>query len=152
MGVNFANLPRPRREFDDAHLDRKTLFEAFRSEDPDWLKFLYGDLLGRPLHLVSDAIRGFIMAAPAHELVQADYSGIEGAVIAWSSGEDWKVAAMYEIIADPSLPDMYRRTAAGIMNTTTDIVTKKYPLRQSVDKVSELALGFGGGVSAFHSM
>lgn len=152
VGVNFSNLPRPRREFDDAHIDRKTLFEAFRCEDPDWLQFLYGDTLGRPLHLVSDAIRGFIMAAPGHDLVQADYSGIEGAVIAWSSGEHWKVRAMHEIIADPSLPDMYRRTAAGILNLPVETVTKKHWARQAVGKVSELALGFGGGVSAFHSM
>lgn len=152
VGVNFSNLPRPRREFDDAHIDRKALFEAFRCEDPDWLQFLYGDTLGRPLHLVSDAIRGFIMAAPGHDLIQADYSGIEGAVIAWSSGEHWKVQAMHEIIADPSLPDMYRRTAAGILNLPVETVTKKHWARQAVGKVSELALGFGGGVSAFHSM
>lgn len=151
-GVNVANLPRPRREFDDAHLDRKTLFEAFRSRDPDWLRFLYGETLGRPLHLVSDAIRGFIMAAPGCELVQADYAGIEGAVIAWSSGEDWKVEAMHEIIADPSLADMYRRTAAGILNLSVDVVTKKHWARQAVGKVSELALGFGGGVAAFQAM
>jgi len=152
VGVNFSNLPRPRREFDDAHLDRATLFKAFRHEDPDFLQFLYGDTLGRPLHLVSDAIRGFIMAAPGHDLVQADYSGIEGAVIAWSSGEHWKVRAMHEIIADPDLPDMYRRTAAGILGLPVDVVTKKHWARQAVGKVSELALGFGGGVSAFHSM
>jgi DNA polymerase len=92
------------------------------------------------------------MAAPGHDLIQADYSGIEGAVIAWSSGEHWKVRAMHEIIADPSLPDMYRRTAAGILNLPVETVTKKHWARQAVGKVSELALGFGGGVSAFHSM
>lgn len=152
VGVNFNNLPRPRREFDDAHLDAQVLHEAFRTEDPEWLRTLYGPKLGRPLDLISDAVRSFILAAPGHELVQADYSGIEGCVIAWSSGEDWKVQAMHEIFADDTLPDMYRRTAAQIMNTTTDVITKKHHLRQSVGKVSELALGFGGGVPAFYSM
>ena len=152
MGVNFANMPRPRREFDDAHLDRQTLFQAIRTADPRALQLLYGETLGRPLHLISDAIRGFVWAAPGHDLIQADYSGIEGAVIAWSSGEQWKVDALFGIMADPSLPDLYRRAAAAIMNTTTDVVTKKHPLRQSVGKVSELALGFGGGVPAFYSM
>lgn len=152
VGVNFANMPRPRREFDDTHPRRDVLFGAFRSAEPGLLPLLYGDVLGRPLHLVSDAVRGFLWAAPGHDLLQADYSGIEGAVIAWLAGEDWKVAALHELIADPSLPDMYRRTAASIMNTTTDIVTKKHPLRQSVGKVSELSLGFGGGVAAFYSM
>lgn len=152
MGVNFANLPRPRKCYEDSHPDLPTLFRAIRSEDPELLKFLYGEELGRPLHLLSDAIRSFIWAAPGHEFIQADYTGIEGAVIAWSSGEQWKLDALFEIMIDPSKPDMYRRAAAGIMGMTTDEIDKKHPLRQSVGKVSELALGFGGGVSAFHSM
>jgi len=155
-GVNFANMPRPRKVFETAKengaLRPDALFSAIRTGEPAVLREFYGDDLGRPLHLVSDAIRGFIWAAPGHDLVQADYSGIEGAVIAWLSGEDWKVKALFEIMADPSLPDMYRRTAAAIMNLSTDIITKKHPLRQSVGKVSELALGFAGGVSAFYSM
>lgn len=151
-GVNFTNMPRPRREFEEAHLDVQTLFENIRREDPGLLQFLYGEILGRPLHLLSDAVRGFIWAAPGHDLLQADYSGIEGAVAAWLAREEWKVRALFEIMADPSLPDLYRRTAAAIMNSTTDIITKKHPLRQSVGKVSELALGFGGGCAAFASM
>lgn len=152
MGVNFANMPRPRRIYEDSKVRTDVLFQAFRTEDPKYLQHLYGADLGRPLHLVSDAIRGFIWAAPVHELVQADYSGIEGAVIAWLADEQWKLTEMHRIIADPSAPDMYRQTAAGIMNTTTDVVTKKHPLRQSVGKTSELALGFQGGVSAFYTM
>lgn len=151
-GVNTSNLPRPRREYEDAHPRTDVLFEAFRQEEPELLQFLYGPQLGRPLHLVSDAIRGFIWAAPGHDLLQADYSGIEGAVIAWTAGEDWKVQALFDIIADPSLPDMYRRTAASILNLPLDVVTKKHWARQAVGKVSELALGFGGGVPAFYSM
>lgn len=152
QGTNFANMPRPRRVFEDAKLRLSTLFEAFRREDPDLLKFFYGDELGRPLHLISDAIRGFVWAGPGKEFVQADYSGIEGAVIAWLSGEDWKLKAMFDIINDPSIPDLYRQTAASILNLPLEVVTKKHWARQSVGKVSELALGFAGGVSAFYSM
>lgn len=140
MGVNFANMPRPRRIYEDAHLNTQTLFRAFRTEDPAVLKTLYGDDLGRPLHLISDAVRGFVWAAPGLELVQADYSGIEGAVIAWLADETWKLQAMFEIIADhKNKPDMYRQTAARILNLTTDIVDKKHWARQAVGKVSELA-------------
>lgn len=152
QGVNFNNMPRPRKIFDDEHPRLSVLFDAFRREDPDWLKFLYGDDLGRPLHLISDAIRGFVWAGPGKEFIQADYSGIEGAVIAWLSGEDWKLKAMFDIIADPSIPDLYRQTAASILNLPLEVVTKKHWARQSVGKVSELALGFAGGVSAFYSM
>jgi DNA polymerase len=146
-------MPRPRALFADAHLDQAALFDAFRFEEPDLLRLLYGAELGRPLHLVSDAIRGFIMAAPGHDLVTADYSNIQGAICAWLSNEEWRLTAMREIFADPkNNPDLYRRAAAKIMNSTTDIITKKHPLRQSVGKVSELSLQFQGGVSAFHSM
>ena len=151
-GVNFNNMPRPRKEYEDAHLDPAVLFKAFRSEDPDLLPALYGPKLGRPLHLVSDALRSFVFAAPGHHLVAADYSSIEGVVAAWLADEKWKLAAIREINANPELPDMYRRAAAAIVGSTTDIITKKHPLRQSVGKVSELALGYGGGVSAFVSM
>lgn len=151
-GVNFANMPRPRRIFDDEKPRTDILFDAIRKEDPDLLGFLYGPELGRPLHLLSDAIRGFVWSAPNHDLVQADYAGIEGAVIAWLADERWKLDEMHKIIADPSIPDLYRQTAASIMSMSTDVITKKHPLRQSVGKVSELALGFAGGVSAFYAM
>ena len=171
-GVNMNNLPRPRREFDDAlqagELRAATLFGAIRHGDPRVLRDLYGDALGRPLHLLSDAIRGFLWAAPGCEYKQADYSGIEGAVIAWSSEERWKINAMAAIIADEAeaklerrdtrLADMYVRSAAGIMSVPEESIRigkRKGPnvwMRQSIGKVSELALGFGGGVTAFHSM
>lgn len=152
VGLQVHNLPRPRRSYEDAKLDTAALFEAFRSEEPELLRTFYGPELGRPLHLISDAVRGFIWSAPGHDLVQADYSGIEGAVAAWFAGETWKLDALFGIMADPLLPDLYRRTAAGIMNTTTDVITRKHPFRQSLGKVSELALNYAGGVSAFHSM
>jgi DNA polymerase len=149
----MGNMPRPRSQFADAHLDPAALFEAFRTEDPDYLKLVFGSDLGRPLHLVSDAIRSFVIAAPGHRFIAADYSNIQGAICAWLAGEEWKLTAMREIFADPkNVPDLYRRAAAKIVGSTTVIITKKHPLRQSVGKVSELSLQFQGGVSAFHSM
>lgn len=150
-GVQDHNMPRPRKVFEDAEVDLETLFQAIRVGEPDLLSELYPGPLGRPMHLLADATRGFVWSAPGHDLVVADYSGIEGAVAAWLAKEDWKVKALFEIITDPSLPDMYRRAAAGIFNTTTDLLLKKDPRRQ-VGKVSELALQYGGGVGAFVSM
>lgn len=151
VGSQLHNLPRPRKEFGDAHLRLDVLFDFIRQEDPDLLRFMYGDELGKTLWLLSDAIRGFLWAGPGNELVVADYSGIEGAVAAWFADERWKVTAMFEIIDDPSLPDLYRRAAAGIFNTTTDEITKKDNRRQ-VGKVSELSLQYQGGPGAFRSM
>lgn len=150
-GVNLNNLPRPRKIFEDAHLNHEMLFEAIRTGDPDYLRTFYGPELGRPLQLLSDAIRGFIWSAPGRDLIQADYSNIEGAVVAWLAGEEWKLAAIQAIFDDPSQPDLYRQTAAGILGLPIEDVTKKHWSRQAVGKPAELACGFGGGVSAFYT-
>lgn len=150
MGVNFANMPRPRKAYEDIRQDQ--VFEAIRTGDPDYLRFAFGPDLGRPLHLLSDAVRGFIMAAPGHDLIQADYSGIEGAVVAWLAGETWKLDEMFEIMRNPSHPDMYRQTAASILGLSLTEVTKKHWSRQAVGKVSELSMGFQGGEAAFYAM
>jgi len=155
IGAQMHNLPRPRKVYGDLvekhALNLEALFEAFSFADPTYLRFCYGDELGKPLHLIADALRSFIWAAPGHELIAADYSGIEGAVAAWFANEDWKVQAMFDLIADPNLPDLYRRAAAGIFDTTTELLNKKDPRRQ-VGKVSELSLQYQGGVGAFRSM
>lgn len=151
VGAQLHNLPRPRGLFGDAHIRLDILFDFIQQRDPDLLRFMYGDELGKTLWLLSDAIRGFLWAGPGNDLVVADYSGIEGAVAAWFADEDWKVKAMFDIIADPSLPDLYRLAAAGIFNTTPAELTKKDPRRQ-VGKVSELSLQYQGGPGAFRSM
>jgi DNA polymerase len=151
VGAQLHNLPRPRGAFGDAHLRMDILFQFIRTESPELLRFMYGDELGKTLWLLSDAIRGFLWAAAGHDLLVADYSGIEGAVAAWFADEAWKVQAMFDIMADPDLPDLYRRAAAGIFNTSVDKLTKKDPRRQ-VGKVSELSLQYQGGPGAFRSM
>jgi DNA polymerase len=151
-GVQMHNMPRPRPVYADAHLDLEVLFHFIKRADPDLLEFLYGtDLGGRPLSLLADAIRSFIRAAPGHDIIAADYSGIEGAVAAWFAGEGWKVEALFGLITDPSLPDLYRRAAASIYNTTADQIPKK-DFRRQVGKVAELALQYQGGPGAFRSM
>lgn len=149
VGVNWNNMPRPRKVYDDAHPRPDLIFEVFKYEDPELITWMYGPELGRPLHLISDALRGFIWAAPGHDLVQADYSNIEGNTISWTANEEWKLKAIRELNVDPSLPDMYRRTAAAILGLDTDIVTKKHWARQAVGKPAELGLSYGGGVMAF---
>lgn len=151
VGAQLHNLPRPRKEFGDADLRLDVLFDLIRSEDPDTLKYFYGEKLGRTLWLLSDAIRGFIWAAPGHDLMVADYSGIEGVVAAWFAGEDWKLRAIKEIAEDPKVPDLYRRAAATIFNCAVEEILKSDPRRQ-VGKVSELSLQYQGGPGAFRSM
>lgn len=104
--------------------------------------------LGRPLHLLSDAVRGFLWAAPGHELVVADFSSIEGRLAAWIADERWKIDAM--ILNDRGEgPGMYELAAAGIYDVEPAAVDKA---QRQVGKVAELALGYQGGVGAFYTM
>lgn len=151
LGAQLHNLPRPRKEFGDAHLDAAALFTAIRTGEPEWLRENYGPKLGRPLWLISDALRGFLWAGAGNDLLVADYSGIEGAAAAWEADETWKVRAMFDLIADPNLPDLYRRAAAGIFDCPVEQLGKK-DVRRQVGKVSELSLQYQGGVGAFRSM
>lgn len=153
VGAQLHNLPRPRKEFGDADIRLDVLFDFIRFEDPDLLKWMYGDDLGKTLWLLSDAIRGFLWAAPGHDLLVADYSGIEGAVAAWFADEEWKVDYLHLLQSEQgkNMPDLYRVAAAGIFNTTTDAIPKSDTRRQ-VGKVSELSLQYQGGPGAFRSM
>lgn len=150
-GVNLNNLPRPRKLYEDAGIRQDVLFDAIREGDPDYLRFLYGDDLGRPLHLLSDAIRGFIWAAPNHDLIQADYSNIEGVIVAWLAREEWKLEANRKIFSDKTVPDLYRQTAAKILGIPLEEVTKKHWARQAVGKPAELGLSYQGSVNAFYT-
>lgn len=153
VGWQAHNLPRPRKEFAKAKVDLDVAAGAIRVGEADLLPMLYGDVVGKPLHFVSDMLRSFLVPAPGCELIVADYSGIEGAVTAWFCGEEWKLAAMRELLTPEgeSLPDLYIRTAAGIYGVPAGSIDKEDARRQT-GKVSELSMGYQGGVSAFYAM
>ncbi len=83
-------------------------------------------------------------------LVRGDYSQIEARVIAWLAGAEWKLAAFRKADRGEG-PDLYIVGATGIYQVRPGEITKKDPRRQ-VGKVSELALGFQGGVNALQAM
>lgn len=147
-GIQKHNMPRPRKEFADAHLDLNLLFDFIRTGDPTVVEFMYGPKVGQPLPLLSDALKSFIIADPGKELCVADYSGIEDAVGMWDAGERWALDAMRGILEDPKRPDLYRHTAEG---TYGEPIAKSDPRRQ-VGKVQRLAFGYEGGVAAAYSM
>lgn len=147
-GIQKHNEPRPRKIFGDAHLDLDVLFDTIRTGSPQAIEFMYGPELGQPLPMLSDAIKSFTCASDGNELVEADYSGIEGAVAAWCADETWKLEAMFGILADPKKPDLYRLAAEGIYGEPI----AKSDVRRQVGKVSELSMQYEGGVGALHSM
>lgn len=97
------------------------------------------------MKLASAAIRGLIVAPPGKQLVVSDLSNIEGRIVAWLANEEWKIKAFGDFDAGKG-HDIYKLTAAGILNKSPELVTK--PERNAYGKVPELAFGYEGGAGA----
>lgn len=98
---------------------------------------------GAPLSVLSDCIRGFLIAKPGHDLIACDFSAIEARVLAWLAGEE-KVLEIFRRGLD-----VYCHEASPIFGRA---ITKDDKDERQVGKVSILALGFGGGIGAFATM
>lgn len=144
--VQLQNLPRPEIE---QHEIEKALEALIEIDDPVQTAEYFATLYGSPLDVVSWSLRGFLRAAPGHELLVADFANIEGRVLAWLAGEEWKLEAFREYDAGTG-PDLYLVTAGHVLGKHHSEVTKSE--RQSSGKVPELACGYQGGVGAFQNM
>lgn len=100
-------------------------------------------LHGPPLPVISDCLRGFLIAKPGHELVGCDFSAIEARVLAWLAGEE----KILEAFRGDGL--VYERAASAIYGVALDAVTKA---QRQIGKVAVLALGYQGGKVAFQTM
>jgi DNA polymerase len=98
-------------------------------------------------------IRPAFVPRSGRAFIWSDWSQIEARVLPWLAGDVPGARARLQIFrdvdADPSVPDLYTRTAADVSGMPIDEVTK--PVRQR-GKVAELALGFGGGLGALQAM
>ena len=123
-----------------------------------------GLLHGPALIVASEMLRPAFIAEPGKWLARGDYSQIEARVNPWLAGaadtldafraydtiigEEWseKDGKMVPVRAGP---DLYRVTAAGLLQVQIEAVTKE---QRQTGKVASLALGFGGGAGALQNM
>lgn len=135
--VQPHNLPRGTVKLtDDAMIDIAYWSMEQGGEITD---MLYGD----PMDLASSAIRGMFIADPGHVFYASDFSSVEARKLPWLAGDTAALDVFW------AKKDPYKVAAGSIFNVAYEAVQK--PQRQ-VGKVSELALGYGGGIGAYASM
>lgn len=131
------NLPKPDMEPEEIAAATKLL----RTGDYKVLSMIYDE----PLSVISNCLRGMVCAAPGHRLIAADYSNIEGRVLAWLAGEQWKLDAFAEFDGGRA-PDLYIQSYARTFGVP---LFPKWDPRRDVGKKMELSGGFGGGHGAY---
>lgn len=137
------------RIFQPQNLPRPTLKQYAIDAAIEAFKKGYADLVCSDLmQAASSSLRGCIIAPDGRKLCVSDLSNIEGRVLTWLSGEEWKIQAFRD--ADEGRGyDLYKLAYAKAFNIHPDDVDKD--LRQ-IGKCLELSMGYGGGVGAFAAM
>lgn len=134
-GIQLQNMPR--NSMQSLDVARKLLLEG----DTETLEFLYADLQD----VLKQLTRTMLAPKPNHKFLIADYSAIEARVLAWLAGEKWRLEVF------ETHGKIYEASASKMFGVPLESVTKGSEYRQK-GKISELALGYQGGVNALLSM
>jgi len=131
------NLPRPTLKQPEIDLG----IAAMKADAED---ILFDDVM----ELCASAVRGCLVAPEGRKLVIADLSNIEGRMLAFLAGEEWKLKAFSDF--DKGIGhDLYKLAYAKSFGIAPEDVTKD---QRQLGKVQELALGYQGGAGAFATM
>ncbi len=133
--VQIHNLPQNHME--DLELARSLVKEGRF----DLVEMLYPSTP----EVLSELIRTAFVAKPGCRFIISDFSAIEARVLAWMSGEAWRLQVF------STHGKIYEASASAMFGVPIEEIGKTSPLRQK-GKIAELALGYGGSVGALVSM
>lgn len=136
--VQLHNLPRS----SVSAQQYEEIFEALKlpaAQAQEQIDMFSGSAIG----VLSTCLRGFLTAAPGHELMAMDFNSVEARVLAWLAGE----TRVLGIFTGHGL--LYEVAAGDIFGVDFSHVNKS---QRQIGKVSTLALGYQGGVGALQVM
>jgi len=134
QGAQLQNLPRPPAGIKSVGIDR--VLQLIRDGGA------MADLGQQGMDLVIACLRPMLLAAPAHDLIAADYNAIEARGVAWLAGAE-KMLGIFRRGEDP-----YRDMASRVYGRSADSFSKTGPERQ-LGKIAVLGLGYGMGEERF---
>lgn len=133
---------------------------------PKWVKPIYDEaveavtagvvdlLYDDPLKLIPKLARACVIAPPQKRLDISDLANIEGRVLAWLAGEEWKLKAFCDFDAGKG-EDLYVLGYSRAFHTPIEDIHEDMAAggrMRDTGKTQELALGYGGAVGAFTAM
>ena len=133
--VQVQNLPQ--NHIPDLALARNLI----KNGEFDQVEMLYDSTPG----VLSELIRTAFIPKPGCRFIVADFSAIEARVLAWLSGEHWRLEAF------AAGEDIYCASASKMFGVPVVKHGVNGDLRQK-GKIAELALGYGGSVGALTAM
>lgn len=115
--------------------------ELIKKRDWDAVELMYGDVMD----ILSQLVRTALIAPKGKVFSVADFSAIEARVISWLSNEKWRLDVFH---GDGKI---YEATGSKMFGVPVSAIKKGTPLRDK-SKISELALGYEGGLGALKQM
>lgn len=133
--IQLQNLPQ--NHLPDLEQARQYVIDG----DYEMMELLYDSVPA----VLSELIRTAFIPRPGYKFIVSDFSAIEARVLAFLAGETWRSKVFAE------RKDIYCASASQMFGVPVEKHGVNSHLRQK-GKIAELALGYGGSVSALKSM